>query len=159
MSTTNPTILIIDDCIDIARIIARYLVTAGFRTLTAGSGAEAQALLAGTTPDCIILDLMMPGMSGAELLHALRSKVTTADVPVIVVSARVGHHGTHFRSQLDADYSVGKPFTRQQIVQAVRTVLGRRDGIQLPPVSAVPPPRVDAKARLAAELGLSGFAR
>ena len=155
----SPTILIVDDCIDIARIIARYLETAGFRTLTAGSGVQAQGLLASATPDCIILDLMMPGMSGTELLHALRSEAATADVPVIVVSARVGHHGTHFRSQLDANYSVGKPFTRQQIVQAVRTVLGRRDGIQLPPVSAAPPPRVDAKARIATELGLSGFAR
>lgn len=159
MSATSPTILIIDDCIDIARIIARYLETAGFRTLTAGSGVDAQGLLARTTPDCIILDLMMPGMSGAELLHALRSDVATAEIPVILVSARVGHHGTHFRSQMDADYSVGKPFTRQQIVQAVRTVLARRDGIELPPVSAAPPPRVDAKARIAAELGLSGFVR
>ncbi len=157
MSATKPTVLIVDDCVDIARIIARYLETAGFTPLIAGSGVEAQGMLACTTPDCIILDLMMPGMSGAELLHALRSDVATAETPVILVSARVGHHGTHFRSQMDADYSVGKPFTRQQIVQAVRTVLARRSGSELPPVPVVPPPRVDAQARIAAELARSGF--
>lgn len=157
MSATKPTVLIVDDCTDIARIIARYLETAGFYPMTAGSGVEAQGMLACTTPDCIILDLMMPGMSGAELLHALRNDVATAAIPVVLVSARVGHHGTHFRSEMDADYSVGKPFTRQQIVEAVRTVLARREGITLPPLPVVRPTRVDAKARIAAELARSGF--
>ena len=122
----RPTILIVDDCIDIARIIARYLETGGFRTLTAHSGVEARATLEHTTPDCIVLDIMMPGMSGTELLHELRSAPATHAIPVVLVSARIGFHGTHFRSQMDADYSVGKPFTREQIVSAVRTVLARR---------------------------------
>lgn len=157
MSTPSPTILIIDDCTDIARIIARYLETASYRTLTASNGSEALRVLAATTPDCIVLDLMMPGMSGAELLHTLRGNPTTAGIPVILVSARVGHHGTHFRSQFDADYSVGKPFTRQQIVQAVRTVLARKAGVELEPLPAPPPPRMEARAHIANELARSGF--
>ena len=128
----RPTIMIVDDCIDIARIIARYLETGGFRTLTAHSGVEAQSKLTETTPDCIVLDIMMPGMSGTELLHELRTTPATRDIPVILVSARVGFHGTHFRSQMDADYSVGKPFTREQIVTAVRTVLARRAATTTP---------------------------
>jgi hypothetical protein len=76
---------------------------------------------------------------------------------VILVSARVGFHGTHFRSQVDADYSVGKPFTRQQIVQAVRTVLTRKAGVEPEPLPAPPPLRVDARTRIAAELSRSGF--
>jgi CheY-like chemotaxis protein len=122
----NPTILIVDDCPDIARIIARYLESASYDTVTATSGFEARRVLAGMTPDCVLLDLMMPGMSGAELLHQLRNDSTTAGIPVVLVSARVGYHGTHFSTQVDADYSVGKPFTRQQIVEAVRTVLARK---------------------------------
>ena len=153
----HSTILVVDDCADIARIIARYLESAAFRTIVAGSGSEARAVLARTTPDCIVLDLMMPGMSGAELLHGLRSDETSKDIPVIVVSARVGHHGTHFRSEVDADYSVGKPFTRQQIIQAVRTVLARKAGVELEPLPAPPPPRVDARTRIAAELARNGF--
>ena len=128
----KPTILIVDDCIDIARIIARYLESGGFRTLTTHSGVEARAALERTTPDCIVLDIMMPGMSGSELLHELRHDPATRAIPVVLVSARVGFHGTHFRSQMDADYSVGKPFTREQIVTAVRTVLARRAGAAAP---------------------------
>ena len=153
----HPTILVVDDCADIARIIARYLESAAYRTIVAASGSEARTILERTTPDCIVLDLMMPGMSGAELLHGLRSDEATKDIPVILVSARVGYHGTHFRSEVDADYSVGKPFTRQQIVQAVRTVLARKAGLELAPLPAPLPPRTDARTRIATELGRSGF--
>jgi CheY-like chemotaxis protein len=143
----KPTILIIDDCTDIARIISRYLESASYCTLLAPSGLEAQRVLEKTTPDCIILDLMMPGMSGAELLHALRSDPKPAGIPIILVSARVGHYGTHFRTQFDVDYTVGKPFTRQQIVHAVQTVLARTPGEQSES-SAVPPPAVARLGRL-----------
>ena len=155
--TTAPTILIIDDCAPIAEIIASHLKKAGYATRIARGATDAQRILASTTPDCILLDLMMPDISGAELLHAIRSESRTADVPVILVSARVGH-GTHFRSQMDANHAVGKPFTRQQIVEAVRAVLKKhRPDLGLPARPAPPAPRVDARARIAAELGLSGF--
>ena len=122
----NPTILIIDDCADIARIIAHYLESASYRTVTAANGIEARRRLEIMTPDCIVLDLMMPGMGGSEFLHGLRSDPTTAGIPVVLVSARVGHHGAHFSFEVDADYSVGKPFTRAQIVEAVRILLARK---------------------------------
>ena len=143
----NQTILIIDDCTDIARIISRYLETASYRTVSAPNGVAARRLLEHMTPDCIILDLMMPGMSGTELLHSLRNDPRTADIPIILVSARVGHYGTHFRTQFDVDYSVGKPFTRQQIVGAVATVLARKAG-EDPESDAVPPPAAIRLGRL-----------
>jgi CheY-like chemotaxis protein len=153
-TTTRPNILIVDDCADIARIIARYLESASYGTSVATNGIAAREMIAGRKPDAIVLDLMMPGMSGAELLHTLRADPDTADIPVILVSARIGHHGPHFRSQIDADYSVGKPFTRQQIVHAVRTVLGRKPDAVVAPVPTSPP-RVDGRERLARELGLA----
>jgi two-component system phosphate regulon response regulator PhoB len=156
MQRTNATILVIDDCAPIAEIIASHLGAAGYRTRIARDGTEAQRALADTRPDCIVLDLMMPGMTGAEFLHALRRDPATSDIPVVLASARVGHHGPHFRSQMDADYVVGKPFTRQQIVKAVRTALARtRDGAAEAPLP--PPTRIDARARLAAKLGFAGF--
>lgn len=157
MQRTNDTILIIDDCAPIAEIIANHLGAAGYRTHIARDGADAQRMLAVTRPDCIVLDLMMPGMTGAEFLHSLRRDAATSDIPVVLVSARVGHHGPHFRSQMDADYVVGKPFTRQQIVKAVRTALGARPGIADEEPLPARPPRFDARARIAAELGLTGF--
>jgi two-component system alkaline phosphatase synthesis response regulator PhoP len=146
----SPTILIVDDCTDIVRIIARYLESASYHTVTATNGLEARRVLERMTPDCIILDLMMPGMSGAELLHGLRSDPATAGIPVVLVSARVGHYGTHFGAQLDADFSVGKPFTRQQIVQAVQTVLAGKGGAALASPNPSPP---SASARTAQFLG------
>jgi CheY-like chemotaxis protein len=151
--TTRPNVLVVDDCVDIARIIARYLESASYGTRIAGDGIGAREMISGAKPDAIVLDLMMPGMSGAELLHALRRDPDTADIPVVLVSARVGHYGPHFRSEVDADYSVGKPFTRQQIVNAVRAVLARKGGA----ATTLPPPatRVDGRDRLARALGLA----
>lgn len=158
MQQTNATILVIDDCAPIAEIIASHLGAAGYRTRIARDGTDAQRALADAQPDCIVLDLMMPGMTGAEFLHTVRRDPTTEHIPVVLVSARVGHHGPHFRSQMDADYVVGKPFTRQQIVKAVRTVLARKLGFEEEaPLPPPPPTRVDARARLAAKLGLVGF--
>jgi CheY-like chemotaxis protein len=152
--TTRASILIVEDCDPIARVIARHLESASYRTRVATDAVAAREMIAGAKPDVILLDLMMPGMSGTELLHALRSEPETADIPVILVSARVGHHGAHFRSQIDADYSVGKPFTRAQLVSAVRTVLARKqrtvDTLPLPAA-----PRMDGRERLAREHGLA----
>ncbi len=127
------TILIIDDCADIAHISARYLESAGYRTIVATSAIQACRILGHTTPDCIVLDIMMPGMTGTEFLHGLRSDPVCHDMPVVLVSARVGFHGTHFSTTIDADYSVGKPFTRQQLVDAVRTVLARKADAEATP--------------------------
>ena len=145
----NPTILIVDDCADIACVIAHYLESASYRTVIAANGIEAWRMLEVMTPDCIVLDLMMPGMNGAEFLHGLRKNPTTSGIPVILMSARVGHYGTHFRSEIDADYSVGKPFTRSQIVEAVRTVLARQASSELDAPPPRPLPRVDAHAPMA----------
>ena len=130
MSTPNATILIVDDCLPIAEVIARHLQTASYRTIVAGSGEDACSVLTRTTPDCIVLDLMMPGMTGTEFLHGLRRDPKTAAIPVVLASARVGH-GTHLSTQLDAEYAVGKPFSRVQIIEAVRTAMARKRDVEL----------------------------
>ena len=121
----SQTILIVDDCTDIARIIARYLQSAGYQTIVAANGIEARRILEQNPPDAAILDLMMPGLTGAELLHDLRRNPETKNLPVVLVSARVGY-GTHLTNENDADFCVGKPFTKLQIVHAVRTAIKKR---------------------------------
>ncbi|MEB2284371.1 MAG: hypothetical protein B6D46_13920 [Polyangiaceae bacterium UTPRO1] len=143
----SATVLIVDDCIDIARISAHYLETAGYRTITATSALQACQILGRTTPDCIVLDIMMPGMTGTEFLHGLRKDPICRSVPVVLVSARIGFHGSHFGIAMEADYSVGKPFTRQQLVQAVRTVLAKKAGDTATPPAAA---RTDLPAALPA---------
>ena len=122
----NEHILIIEDCAPIAEILARHLASAGYRTHIANDGATGLALVARTPPDCILLDLMMPGKSGAEVVQELRGNPATAAIPVVVVSAQVGDGKVPVGSQLDVAGSVGKPFTRDQVVNAVRAALQKR---------------------------------
>lgn len=77
------TILIIDDDIHIGNMLEEVLTNEGYGILRAYSGTEAVMLLSGTVPDLVLLDLMLPGLSGEEVLPKIK------DIPVIVVSAKV----------------------------------------------------------------------
>ena len=121
------TVLIVDDSEPIAGILARHLRSAGYRVTLTTDGASALASIERHVPDCILLDLMMPVMTGIELLHRLKENSTWASIPVVLVSARVGEGRTHYITERDADYSVGKPFTRQQVVTAVEAALRERE--------------------------------
>jgi CheY-like chemotaxis protein len=63
-------------------------------------------------------------MTGAELLHRLKQDPATAEIPIVLVSSRIGEGRTHVFSERDADYCVGKPFTREQVLDAVAAALG-----------------------------------
>jgi CheY-like chemotaxis protein len=121
-----PTMLIVDDCRPIADILARYLSSAGHKVTITADGAGALAAIAQNRPDCVLLDLMMPGMTGMELLHTLNGDPSLADLPVVLVSSRVGEGRTHLFAERDANVCVGKPFTRLQVLEAVATVLRER---------------------------------
>jgi len=122
-TTVMPSILVVDDCQPIAGILARYLRAEGHAVTVAHDGAAARALLERAKPDCIFLDLMMPEMTGVELLHELKRDPGTAEIPIVVVSAHIGSGVTHVFSEYEANYSVGKPFTREQVLDAVADVL------------------------------------
>src|SRR5882724_6540779 len=115
----KPSILVVDDCREVADILARHLRDQGYEVTLAHDGAAALALLARKPFDCILLDLMMPVMTGIEVLHELKRDPTQAAIPVILVSARVGEGHTHVIAERDADYSIGKPFTRRKVLDAV----------------------------------------
>jgi CheY-like chemotaxis protein len=117
------SILVVEDCRDIAIILAHHLSGAGYKVTTVRDGAAALDSVARSVPDCILLDLMMPVMTGIELLHVLKRDPSTANIPVVLVSARIGEGRTHIFSEGDANYCVGKPFTRRQVLDAVGAVL------------------------------------
>jgi two-component system phosphate regulon response regulator PhoB len=119
-------ILIIEDSAPIAAILARHVASAGYRTAVANDGAEGLALVARTPPACILLDLMMPGKNGAEVLCELRGNPATTAIPVVLVSAQVGDGNGPVGVPLDVEGSVGKPFTRDHVVGAVRAALRKR---------------------------------
>lgn len=118
-------VLVVDDNGDIARITERYLSASGFEVATAFGGKEALARVASDRPDCILLDVMMPDMSGLDVLDRLRDDPATAAIPIILVTARVEDTDVQQGYRKGADYYITKPFGASQIVNGVRLVLSR----------------------------------
>ncbi|HEY7120628.1 MAG TPA: response regulator [Tepidisphaeraceae bacterium] len=83
----HPRILVVDDCAESCEPLAKLFIAAGHSARCVYRGEAALAFLATHVPDVILLDVMMPGMDGVEVLRAIRSDPRTATVPVIVCSA------------------------------------------------------------------------
>ncbi len=120
------TILIVDDSEDIALISARMLSQRGFAVMTALDGREALAMIARQQPSCILLDVMMPRMSGLEVLEALKADQNTARIPVIMVTAKTTDDDVLQGYQQGADYYITKPFTADELLYGVNLVLGHQ---------------------------------
>lgn len=116
------SILIIDDDLTIGNMIEEVLSKNGYRTLRAYSGTEALLILSTEAPDLILLDLMLPGLSGEELLPKIK------DIPVIVVSAKVGiDDKVGLLLGGAADY-ITKPFDTKELLARISVQLRKTEG-------------------------------
>lgn len=122
------TVLIIDDEIHIRRLIAQMLELAGYRVLEAASGAEALRLIEGTVPDVITCDIFMPGMTGFDVLEALKSQPDTAKIPVIMLTALGQEKDTNRAMELGAADYVTKPFGSTKLTETIERQLEGRQG-------------------------------
>ena len=116
------TILIVDDEYGIAEIVGDILSTQGYSAVCAMNGKLGLATLGQTRPDLILLDVMMPVMTGPELLHAVKSSPDYCDIPVVMMSA-VGREAL---SVDDCSLIAGflrKPFTFDELMQVLGRVL------------------------------------
>ena len=118
-------ILIVEDDRDIAELVRHYLVKAGHSAEILGSGAEVLAQVARRRPDLVVLDLMLPGLHGFEVCRALRADPRTADLPVIIVTARAEESDRVGGLELGADDYVTKPFSPKELVARVAALLRR----------------------------------
>lgn len=120
------TILIVEDEPDIQELVAYNLERAGHTPLRAGSAEQAQAMVRAQLPDCIVLDWMLPGMSGVEFARWMRAGKRTVSVPIIMLTVRSDED--HKLTGLDAgaDDYVTKPFSPLELVARVKAVLRRR---------------------------------
>ena len=116
------TVLVVDDDPKAVELVRLYLDRDGYRVLTAYDGTEALRLARETHPDLVILDLMLPGINGLEVCHALRNE---SDVPVIMLTARTSEQDRIYGLDLGADDYVTKPFSRRELAARVRAVLRR----------------------------------
>jgi DNA-binding response OmpR family regulator len=118
-------ILIAEDDHDIAELISHYLTKAGWSAHVAPTGDKALAYVRNHEVDVVILDLMLPGMSGFDVCQALRSERATADLPVLMLTARTEEHDRVKGLELGADDYISKPFSPNELVARVRAVVRR----------------------------------
>src|SRR6266571_2307221 len=118
------TVLVVDDEPIVRGVVARYLEREGFRTLQAGDGETARALLEREQPSLVVLDVMLPGTDGLALCRWIRAR---SDLPVILLTARGDESDRIVGLELGADDYVTKPFSPRELAARVRTVL-RRSG-------------------------------
>jgi two-component system, OmpR family, phosphate regulon response regulator PhoB len=122
-----PRILVVEDEPDIAALIAYQLTREGFRVETATSGDQALAAVGREVPDLLVLDRMLPGISGDEVLRTLRSEAATQAIPVLVLTARREQEDRIQGLELGADDYLTKPFSPRELVLRVQSILRRSE--------------------------------
>jgi two-component system phosphate regulon response regulator PhoB len=119
-------ILVVEDEPDIAEILRYNLERAGFAVDVAGQGDTALEAIRRQPPDLLLLDLMLPGLDGLELARILRRDAATAQLPVVMLTARGEELDRIVGLELGADDYIPKPFSPREVVLRVRAVLRRR---------------------------------
>lgn len=122
-------ILVVEDEARIADILERYLRAEGFATERATNGRQALELWRAFQPDLILLDLMLPEISGLEVARTIRAK---SDVPILMVTAKADEVDRLLGLELGADDYITKPFSPREVVARVRAVLRRAGGAARP---------------------------
>jgi two-component system phosphate regulon response regulator PhoB len=124
-SGAGERVLVVDDEPDIVALVAYHLARAGYRVATASTGPEALELARRDCPALIVLDLMLPGMSGYDVLEQLRADSGTKDVAVLMLTARKEEADRIRGLVLGADDYLTKPFSPQELVLRVGAILRR----------------------------------
>jgi len=124
-SALKPLVLVVEDEADIVTLLKYNLEKEGFRVVAAGDGEEALLLAGEQTPHIVLLDWMLPLMSGLEVCRQLRRNPKTRDIPIIMLTAR-GEEGDRVRGlNSGADDYLTKPFSPTELVARMRAVLRR----------------------------------
>jgi chemosensory pili system protein ChpA (sensor histidine kinase/response regulator) len=120
-------VLVVDDSITVRRVTQRLLERNGMRVLAAKDGIDAMALLQEHVPDVILLDIEMPRMDGYEVATHIRNDPRLADVPIIMITSRVGDKHRARAIEIGVDDYLGKPYQESQLLDAIEPlVLARR---------------------------------
>src|ERR1051326_8616542 len=118
-------ILVVDDEPDITALVAYHLARGGYRVSTASNGADALTAVRAERPSLVVLDLMLPGLSGYEVIEQIRQDPATTDLPVLMLTARKEESDRVKGLTLGADDYLTKPFSPQEMVLRVGAILRR----------------------------------
>ena len=125
MAKTGQKILIVEDEPDIRKLVNYNLAQERFRVLEAEDGEQGLKIVQREKPDLVILDLMLPGLSGMELCKLLRERAETEKLPVLMLTAKAGEADRVVGLEMGADDYLTKPFSPRELVARVRAILRR----------------------------------
>lgn len=148
-------ILVVEDDVTVLRSVARVLEGEGYRVAGCASGAAALAWLATGTADAILLDLMLPGMSGREFLSALHDRLGRTDIPVVVMTGMRGMD-PKLALSMGASDMLEKPFATDDLLNKIALALFRAHGDALPSLAGAGPDAGDAPFLVVADQPLLG---
>jgi len=117
-------VLVIEDEPNIIEAICFILSRDGWEVDSHNSGADAMEVILGKQPDLVILDVMLPGRSGYEILQALRAFAPTADLPVLLLTAKGQPRDREMAAQHGASRFMTKPFSNREVLDSVREMVG-----------------------------------
>jgi chemosensory pili system protein ChpA (sensor histidine kinase/response regulator) len=116
----RPVALVVDDSITVRRVTERFLQRHGVRVITAKDGLDAMSVLEDTKPSIILLDIEMPRMDGYEFASYVRNDERFADVPIIMITSRVGDKHRARAIELGVNDYLGKPYQDEQLLEAIQ---------------------------------------
>ena len=119
------SVLVVDDSITVRRVTQRLLERHGMRVMTAKDGVDAVSLLQEHQPDVILLDIEMPRMDGYEVASQVRSDERLKDIPIIMVTSRVGEKHRSRAIELGVNDYLGKPYQENQLLEAIEPLVNR----------------------------------
>jgi CheY-like chemotaxis protein len=122
-------ILIVDDNLDSIAIMRSILENRGYQVYVAVSGTEALQVVSKEALDLVLLDVMMPEMSGIEVLQQIKDNSQTGRLAVILVTAKTHDEDVMVGYQYGADYYITKPFTAKQLLYGIDLVLGKGESV------------------------------
>jgi two-component system, OmpR family, alkaline phosphatase synthesis response regulator PhoP len=125
MAKPGQKILIVEDEPDIRKLVSYNLVQEHFKVLEAEDGEQGLKIVQRDRPDLVILDLMLPGLSGMELCKILRDRTETEKLPVLMLTAKAGEADRIVGLEMGADDYLAKPFSPRELVARVRAILRR----------------------------------
>jgi DNA-binding response OmpR family regulator len=119
------TILVVDDDPGVVRVVEINLTQEGYQVRTAGDGEEALASIAQEAPDLVVMDVMMPRLDGFETLKRLKGEPATADIPILMLTARAQDEDVFEGYGTGAQWYLTKPFDPVELRRVVRHLLTR----------------------------------
>jgi phosphate regulon transcriptional regulator PhoB len=125
MAKNGQKILVVEDEPDIRKLVNYTLAQERFRVLEAEDGEQGLKIVQREKPDLVILDLMLPGLSGMELCKLLRERSETEKLPVLMLTAKAGEADRVLGLEMGADDYLTKPFSPRELVARVRAILRR----------------------------------